>query len=280
MLSTEITFEIFEGRFIKRWYKLMSKELSKKLSPAFLWTEIQSVIKGSIEYGIYIKHLSKRQYLAAGSSLLTPKERKTIYYIYLQYEMWKVHTDSYDFLDVVNHVLHNTGYNLNPTDKFEYLIVDEVQDLQPKTIKLLMMHTGFKVIFAGDTAQTIAKGVNNRIADLSSLFSNAKFKTETIPLTINYRSQNNILQLANNVVKIIELIFPMSIDKMASEVAEQQGPKPYVIAPMGHELLKKFFFGGLKENQKAIKDLDYSILEEGTNEEVPLTTELPHFGAS
>ena len=82
-LSTEITFEIFEERFIKRWYRMMSKELSKKLSPAFLWTEIQSVIKGSIDYGIYVKHLSKKQYEVSGSSLLTRKEKKTIYYIYL-----------------------------------------------------------------------------------------------------------------------------------------------------------------------------------------------------
>ena len=80
--------------------------------------------------------------------------------------MWKAQTNSYDFLDVVNHVLgarHAANLQYN---KFEYLIVDEVQDLQPKTIKLLMMQTCDKVIFAGDTAQTIAKGVNNRIADL------------------------------------------------------------------------------------------------------------------
>ena len=104
-LSTEITFEIFEEKFIKRWYKLMSKELSKKLSPAFLWTEIQSVIKGSIDFGVFIRHLSKKQYETAGSPLLDKKEKKTIYYIFLQYEMWKAQTNSYDFLDVVNHVL-------------------------------------------------------------------------------------------------------------------------------------------------------------------------------
>ena len=83
--------------------------------------------------------------------------------------MWKAQTNSYDFLDVVNHVLGARNSTRNILNKFEYLIVDEVQDLQPKTIKLLMMQTMDKVIFAGDTAQTIAKGVNNRIADLNSL---------------------------------------------------------------------------------------------------------------
>ena len=88
-LSTEITFELFEERFVKRWYKMMSKTLSKKLSPAFLWTEIQSVIKGSIDAGVFVKHLSKRQYESYGSILLDRKEKKTVYYIFLQYEIWK-----------------------------------------------------------------------------------------------------------------------------------------------------------------------------------------------
>ena len=64
-----------------------------------------------------------------------------------------------------------------------------------------------------------------------------------IPLTINYRSQNNILQLANSVVKIIEKIFPLSIDKMTEEVSEKKGPMPFMIEPMGEELLCQFFFG-------------------------------------
>ena len=61
-LSFEVTFEIFEERFIGRWYRYMSKGLSKKLSPSFIWTELQSIIKGSIDFGIYVKHLSQKQY--------------------------------------------------------------------------------------------------------------------------------------------------------------------------------------------------------------------------
>jgi len=62
-------------------------------------------------------------------------------------------------------------------------------------------------------------------------------------LSINYRSQNSILQLANNVVKLIETIFPHSIDKMTEEVSEKDGEKPFLIDPVGDELLCQFFFG-------------------------------------
>lgn len=78
-----------------------------------------------------------------GSQLITQKERQTLYYIFLKYEEWKVSSRAFDFLDVVNHVLHHGGESyysssFDYSSKFDYLIIDEVQDLYPKTIKLLL----------------------------------------------------------------------------------------------------------------------------------------------
>jgi predicted ribonuclease YlaK len=53
----------------------------------------------------------------------------------------------------------------------DYLMVDEVQDLTPKTLQTLLRLTSHKVFFAGDTAQTIAKGVGARFLDLRNLFT-------------------------------------------------------------------------------------------------------------
>lgn len=47
-LCEEITLEIFEERFMPKMQRFMSKSLSRKLSPTFIWTEIMSVIKGSL----------------------------------------------------------------------------------------------------------------------------------------------------------------------------------------------------------------------------------------
>lgn len=41
--------------------------------------------------------------------------------------------------------------------------------MYPKTIKLLLEHTKEQVVFAGDTAQTIAKGVSARISDMQDI---------------------------------------------------------------------------------------------------------------
>ena len=86
-------------------------------------------------------------------------------------------------------------------------MIDEVQDLPHAIIYLLSKTAIYGVFYSGDTAQTIAKGVGFRFCDLKSLFddrlfdSSLKLKKPTVKhLTVNFRSHNNILQLANSVV--------------------------------------------------------------------------------
>ena len=67
--------------------------------------------------------------------------------------------------------------------------------------------------------------------------------------------------MANNVVKLIETIFPESIDKMSEEVSERQGEKPYLIEPIGDELLCQFFFGKTVQ-ETATASEDFSIIDD------------------
>ena len=76
-------------------------------------------------------------------------------------------------MDVVSYVSRRLryGYETLSYRKLDYLMIDEVQDLTPKTIELLLTITKHKIFFAGDTAQTIAKGVSSRFIDLRHTFS-------------------------------------------------------------------------------------------------------------
>jgi hypothetical protein len=49
-----------------------------------------------------------------------------------------------------------------------------VQDLPPKAIRVLLHFASQQVFFAGDTAQTIAKGVGARFGDLATIFQSAR----------------------------------------------------------------------------------------------------------
>jgi hypothetical protein len=77
-------------------------------------------------------------------------------------------------------------------------------------IYLLSKTASYGVFYSGDTAQTIAKGVGFRFCDLKSLFdprqfdSSLKMKKPIVKhLTVNFRSHNNILQLANSIVSCL-----------------------------------------------------------------------------
>ena len=64
-----------------------------------------------------------------------------------------------------------------------------------------------------------------------------------IQLSTNYRSHEQILDLANSVVNLIELFFPKSIDKLIKEGAERQGLMPICLNSVDKNQLNKFFMG-------------------------------------
>ena len=95
------------------------------------------------------------------------------------------------------------------------MFLDEVQDLPPATIYLLSRMFNDGLYFAGDTAQAIQKGVSFKFSDIFEMF-HPQFKRyklafempSKLELTYNFRSHNEILQLANSVVQMIETLFP------------------------------------------------------------------------
>lgn len=102
----------------------------------------------------YQGYLPKKEYVKKeGSYFLNVNEKILIYFIFLEYERWKSEQNAYDFMDIVNH-LSKRLYHGDTIKRMsiDYLMVDEVQDLTPKTLQILLKLTSHKVFFAGDTA--------------------------------------------------------------------------------------------------------------------------------
>lgn len=220
--SFEVDFKTFKEKF---WPTVKSHS---KFSALAVWTEITAYIKGSHNCWFYKGfYLPKLTYANKGQkiSLLSKEEKLEIWDLFILYERWKNTNLAYDFQDLVNFILSQIktyGYNGAP---IHYILVDEVQDLTPATISLLMTICTEKIMFSGDTAQTIAKGVAFRFCDLDSLFTEAKVPRPTIKqLTMNFRTHNQILALANSIVSLIETLFPQTIDKMLKETSQVDGP--------------------------------------------------------
>lgn len=140
-------------------------------------------------------------------------------------------------MDVVNHILQEIMLGKYSDEYLDHMFIDEVQDLTPATIYLLTKITKNNILYCGDTAQAISKGINFKFSEIRSFFSKKYFKdcinkeiTEKEQhLTVNFRSHNNILKLANLIVSMIKELFPNSIDVLESERSDLIGPKPVVI---------------------------------------------------
>lgn len=124
-------------------------------------------------------------------------------------------------MDAVNYILNRIRYCGYEGPEIHYIMIDEVQDLPHAIVYLLSKTATYGVFYSGDTAQTIAKGVGFRFCDLRSLFnptifgSSLQLKAPIMKhLTINFRSHNSILQLANSVVSSLEILFPKTIDRL------------------------------------------------------------------
>ena len=78
---------------------------------------------------------------------------------------------------------------------------------------------------------------------------------------------------------------------MTEEVSERSGPKPYIMAPMGDELLCHYFFGKSQEETKVAErdDDDFEVLDDdddkgdskaAADKDKAKISHAPHFGAS
>ena len=52
---------------------------------------------------------------------------------------------------------------------------------------------------------------------------------KVLQLAKNFRSHARILDLANSVVSLLELLFPLTIDKLVKERSDNDGPRPIVV---------------------------------------------------
>ena len=237
-MAREVDFDIFSRKF---WPTIVGKiqtgsQSQRKLfSPASVWREIQTNIKGCVEAHEFAAHyipLFRYQTLFLDKTIFTSALHPLLYEIFYLYEKWAYQNNYYDQSDLVNHILSQIKWNGYHGQPIHFIMCDEVQDLPPAALLLLLKLAEQNLFFSGDTAQTIAQGVSFRFADLKSLFANVRLPSgipAIMQMSINFRSHARILDLANSVVRALELLFPNSIDKLRKEKSPHDGLKPIVL---------------------------------------------------
>ncbi|KAF7010863.1 hypothetical protein CFC21_025231 [Triticum aestivum] len=264
--SKEVTYEKFAAAYWPRF----NADLTKNLDASTVFTEIISHIKGRYQVGSpYISKLGRQDYVMLSDkrfSSLNSEKRDRIYNIFVDYESMKSTAREFDLSDFVNslHInLVSEGYN---GDLLDFVYIDEVQDLTMAQIALLKyVCRNFKegFLFAGDTAQTIARGIDFRFEDIRSLFYTAFLSeaeafnqgrqhgkqvqlSDMFQLTQNFRTHCGILHMAQSIMSLLYFFFPSSVDKLNPETGLVYGEAPVLLESDNDENAIMTIFGEIK----------------------------------
>ncbi|ONM14317.1 P-loop containing nucleoside triphosphate hydrolase superfamily protein [Zea mays] len=261
--SKEVTFE----KFAAFYWPHFNGELTKKLDASTVFTEIISHIKGGYRANMPCSgKLERLDYVMLSDkrfSSLNSKMREKIYDVFLDYESMKRTAREFDLSDFVNSLhrsLVSEGYNGALVD---FIYIDEVQDLTMSQIALLKyVCRNFKegFVFAGDTAQTIARGVDFRFEDVRSLFytsfiseseacnqvikhGNHAHLTDMFQLSQNFRTHCGVLRMAQSIMSLLYYFFPSCVDKLNPETGLVYGEAPVLLESGNDENAIMTIFG-------------------------------------
>ncbi|KAJ4802894.1 P-loop containing nucleoside triphosphate hydrolases superfamily protein [Rhynchospora pubera] len=257
--SKEVHFDKFSGSYWPRF----NEQLTKHLDASTVFTQIISYIKGG--FGSIEGAIGREQYVSFSERRFSSLSRavlERIYDIFLAYESKKLAAREFDLSDFVNnlHSRLNAGGDIGCAVDFIY--VDEVQDLTVNQIALLKhvcknFNEGY--VFAGDTAQTIARGIDFRFEEIRSLFykefvSDLKGKkkesrlSDMFQLCQNFRSHIGILKLGQSIIDLLYYFFPNSVDKLNPETSLIYGDAPLLLESGSDENPIIKIFGGCKRS--------------------------------
>ncbi|XP_052204549.1 uncharacterized protein LOC127809634 [Diospyros lotus] len=249
--TKEVNYERFCAEYWPHLNRHFSYLLTKKLDPSRVFTEIISHIKGGLGAGKTQEgKLSQEDYvsLSEGRTTLNKANREMIYAVFQDYEKRKMKNGEFDVSDfVIDLHLRLKRYKFEG-EAMDFVYIDEVQDLTMRQIALFKyvcrnVEEGF--VFAGDTAQTIARGIDFRFQDIRSLFYNEfvmeskgdncvrrKEKghiSEIKTLSQNFRTHDGVLRLAQSVIDLLYHFFPHSIDVLEPEMSLIYGEAPILL---------------------------------------------------
>ncbi|KAL2487579.1 uncharacterized protein Fot_40871 [Forsythia ovata] len=253
--------EVNYDHFCFSYWPHFNQKLTRNLDPSRVFTEIMSHIKGGLQTGV-----SREDYVSLSErriSTLSAHEREAIYDIFKDYEKLKMKYSEFDLADLVMNLHVRLNNEKLKGDKMDFVYIDEVQDLSMRQISLFKyicknVDEGF--VFSGDTAQTIARGVDFRFEDIRYLFykefvmksKNIGFTgrrekgliSDMFNLCQNFRTHSGVLRVAQSVIDLLSHFFPQSFDVLAPETSFVYGEPPVVLQTGSDENAIITIFGG------------------------------------
>ncbi|KAJ7942669.1 UvrD-like Helicase, ATP-binding domain, P-loop containing nucleoside triphosphate hydrolase [Quillaja saponaria] len=231
-----------------------------------VFTEIISHIKGNPQTAETCDgKLSREDYVLLSesrASSLSRQMREKMYDIFQDYEKMKMKNGEFDLADLVIDLHHRLRLGKCDGLEMDFVYIDEVQDLimsQIALFKYICQNVEEGIVFSGDTAQTIARGIDFRFQDIRCLFyqkfvlesrssTNDEWKekariSDIFHLSQNFRTHAGVLRLSQSIIELLYRFFPQSIDVLKPETSFIFGEAPVLLESGNSENAIVKFFG-------------------------------------
>lgn len=197
----EISFRAFEQWFGKHAQQFKINE------PYRVYEEFKGVLTGS---PLHTAFLSKEEYLSLGikQSIFTDDKREQVYSLFTKYLQWMKENNYYD-----SNML-SFEYLQLVKPRYDYVMIDEVQDITGIQLKCIMQSLNNKAhfILTGDSNQIVHPNFFSWSKIKSYLYHHGTDNKQVAILQTNYRNSPQVVQLSNTLLKIKNARFG-SIDK-------------------------------------------------------------------
>lgn len=149
----------------------------------------------------------------------------------LRYEGW------FDFADMIEEAIKalktDTGFKLDLSEKFQYILLDEFQDTNPSQFELIKLITDYErpmIMAVGDDDQAIFEFQGANASNLIDFQQH--YHADFITLTDNYRSTSEILAFSHRVAEQVNDSFAKhhQITKVLRSMLDQLNSKTLVKA--------------------------------------------------
>ncbi len=201
------------------WY-IRHQGAFKLREPHRIFEEVTGVLTGSAETG---PHLGEDEYLALGvrQSIFLGEERRAVYRIF---ERWLAHLREHGLFDANVAAWERRSL---ATERYDFLVIDEVQDVTPVELRLALATLSDKNAFllCGDSNQIVHPNLFSW-ARVKSLF-HAERGRDAGPspldrihvLSANYRNTRAVTALANRLLLVKQRRFG-SVDRESNYLVE------------------------------------------------------------
>ncbi len=187
----EINFRAFE-----QWFNKHAQQ-SKIHEPYRVYEEFKGVLTGS---PLHTAFLSKDEYLSLGikQSIFPANMREQVYNLFTKYLQWMKENNFYD-----SNML-SFEYLQLVKPRYDYIMVDEVQDITGIQLKCIMqsLNNNSHFILTGDSNQIVHPNFFSWSKIKTYLYHHGTDNKEVRILQTNYRNSPQVVQLSNTLLKI------------------------------------------------------------------------------